>query len=163
MRIAIDFDDTLVFYNNDLTNYQVNQKLVDLCNVLMDRGFDIFIVTARCIGTQRDNINQRLSCSNYHGQKNDYVMQLIKQGLIPTVEGFCNTHFKDHKIAGIIYTDGGLKGNILKNNQISVMIDDSHTQRTDANSHSILAYDVNQLDDFAKLIQLIEADMFWKK
>lgn len=163
MRIAVDFDDTLVFYSKDLKSYKINHDLVLLCNILIERGYALYIVTARCTNAQRPANASYAPCTIPHGEHADHVLQLIKQGFIPTIEDFCDSFFTDNKVSGIFYTNAALKGELLKNTRIHVLLDDSLEQRNDAIRNGILAYDVNQMHELINLIQLFECEQFWKK
>ncbi len=149
MRIAVDFDDTLVMYSHNYTKVIVNNLLVKLCNDLIERGYEIFIVTARF--------------DPMIGKKKANPLQASKEIMIPDVEEFCDQHFKDNKISGIYYTNSCFKGEILQQLKINALIDDSKEQRDDAISKGILAYDVFEIHRFVNLIEMIECDKFWSK
>jgi len=150
MIIAFDFDETLANYVNDGKKIHCvpNHKIVQLLNTLLERGDKIYIVTARCRRTSRPALqNKAIRCKHPHSLIQNTFFDLIRKKEIITLEDFLDLYVPlNDKLAGIYYTDGQAKGELLDSLKASVLIDDSRAQRESADDYGILAI---HPDDFS--------------
>ncbi len=161
MRIAFDFDETIIDYIDDFKKWSVSPQALKLMLKLLEGKHQVFIVTARCPALSRKNIHSRsYICPTRHRALTRAFNGIVRYLDLPTVEGFVKEYLPK-ELAGavtIIYTDGALKGSFLADEGIELLIDDSEEQRADALKHHISA--VHPADIEPLIRQLKEIGVF---
>jgi hypothetical protein len=162
MKIAFDFDETLVNYSDDFKEWSVNKLVLKLLLAILEQRKKVYIVTARCPALSRKNIHNRAYvCKTRHRSGSKAFIGLVKFLDLPTVETFVLDRIPEDlvKYVEVVYTDGDLKGQTLADLGINILIDDSEEQREDAQKHgvsSIHPADVSNLKQRLKEIGFIK-------
>ena len=158
MKFAFDFDDTLVDYEEKGKKCVCvpNKPLLNFLIRLLKKKQEIFIVTARCPSLSEKNYsNKKYKCKTKHSPEAVSFMEAVKEFDLLLVEEYVREFIPEEfwdKIL-IVYTDEGLKGNVLAELGIDFLIDDNIDQRADAENFDIRAY---HPADFSYVTQILK-------
>ena len=164
MKIAFDFDDTLVFYDeNEDPPLQINTTLLRfLIKVLKIKAKHadnkVYIVTARCPAISKQYFAKKGMCKQKkHSPKAKTLISRVFDYEIPTVEGFLEIAIPEdlRKNIVIVYTDEEDKGPELSELGVDILIDNDERQRLSAEDFDLKAVDPVDLSNLKKYLKNI--------
>jgi hypothetical protein len=162
MKIAFDFDDTLVFYDeNEDPPLQINTTLLRfLIKVLKIKAEhsdkNVYVVTARCPSLSKQYFGKKDMCKQRkHSEKAKTLIHRVFDYKIPTVESFLEIAVPEElrKNIIVVYTDGHMKGPELAALGIDILIDNDEIQRHSAEDFDVEAVDPTDLSNLKKYLK----------